>query len=578
MFDDTNIYFACRCWDQHPERIVANDMRRDSSNLRQNDNFAVELDTFHDRRNGFLFYVTPVGGMFDGATTDERINNADWNTVWEAKTSRFARRLDRRDRDPVQVAALRARARADLGHQPAPHDPRQERIRLHHADEAARGGSSRSSARRRPRRWSGSRCRRPAMNLEIKPYAISRLTTDLLASPAAAQRLRPGRRPRREVRHHQEPDRRLHLQHRLRAGRGRRGAGEPDAVQPAVPGEARVLPRRAGHCSRSAASAARPAAARREQRRRRRATRRRFSTAGASVSRADAPVPIIGGGRLSGTRGAVDRRRAQHHERPTTMRRSAAQHQLHRAAAAARRAAAQHHRRAVHRADRSSTVGAGRQRGLPASTATSPSSRTCTSAATSRKSRTEGREGERPQLSRRSSTTPPTATASSSIASWSPQNFNPEVGFLPRDELPAQLRVGAASARGRRSNATIRKYYFDGSFNYTTDNDNHLESRQALGAFRIELQNSDAFHVEYFERLRVPAAAVPGRGHGVRIPVGGYDFSHVRMAYSPGQQHRLSGTAAVDVGSFYDGDQEDGVAPRRGSASRRSSASSRTSR
>ena len=89
MFDDANLYFACRCWDTHPERIVANDMRRDSSNLRQNDNFAVLLDTFHDKRNGFLFYVTPVGGMFDGATSDERINNADWNTVWQAKASRF---------------------------------------------------------------------------------------------------------------------------------------------------------------------------------------------------------------------------------------------------------------------------------------------------------------------------------------------------------------------------------------------------------------------------------------------------------------------------------------------------------
>jgi hypothetical protein len=39
----------------------------------------------------------------------------------------------------------------------------------------------------------------------------------------------------------------------------------------------------------------------------------------------------------------------------------------------------------------------------------------------------------------------------------------------------------------------------------------------------------------------------------VRIPIGGYDFSHVRVAYSPGQQHRLSGTAFVDVGGFYDG-------------------------
>src|SRR5207249_8904500 len=45
LFDDDNIYFACRCWDQHPERMVANDMRRDSTNQFRQDNFAVELDT-----------------------------------------------------------------------------------------------------------------------------------------------------------------------------------------------------------------------------------------------------------------------------------------------------------------------------------------------------------------------------------------------------------------------------------------------------------------------------------------------------------------------------------------------------
>src|SRR4051812_27678577 len=59
LYDDRNIYVACRCLDEHPEHMVANEMRRDSTNLRQNDNFAVELDTFHDKRNGFLFYVTP---------------------------------------------------------------------------------------------------------------------------------------------------------------------------------------------------------------------------------------------------------------------------------------------------------------------------------------------------------------------------------------------------------------------------------------------------------------------------------------------------------------------------------------
>ena len=65
FYDEDTFYVACRCLMADPSQIVANDMRRDSTNLRQNDNFGVFLDTFHDRRNGYLFYISPVGGMFD---------------------------------------------------------------------------------------------------------------------------------------------------------------------------------------------------------------------------------------------------------------------------------------------------------------------------------------------------------------------------------------------------------------------------------------------------------------------------------------------------------------------------------
>ena len=85
FFDDRNIYVAARCTDTHPERRVANELRRDHFNLFDNDNFAVILDTFHDKRNGYLFYTTPSGGLFDGIVTDEGNTNRDWNTVWDAK-------------------------------------------------------------------------------------------------------------------------------------------------------------------------------------------------------------------------------------------------------------------------------------------------------------------------------------------------------------------------------------------------------------------------------------------------------------------------------------------------------------
>src|SRR5262245_37883700 len=89
FFDDRNVYVAARCWDSRPDRRVANEMRRDTSQLRQNDTFAVLFDTFHDRRNGYLFYANPIGGLADSQITDEGPPNTDWNTVWDVKTAIF---------------------------------------------------------------------------------------------------------------------------------------------------------------------------------------------------------------------------------------------------------------------------------------------------------------------------------------------------------------------------------------------------------------------------------------------------------------------------------------------------------
>ena len=52
LFDDDYVYVTLRCWDSHPERRVANDMRRDTVAVSAgNDNVAFMFDTFHDRRN-----------------------------------------------------------------------------------------------------------------------------------------------------------------------------------------------------------------------------------------------------------------------------------------------------------------------------------------------------------------------------------------------------------------------------------------------------------------------------------------------------------------------------------------------
>ena len=89
LYDDRNVYVTARCWSTDPDRIVANEMRRDSFALFQNDNFAVLFDTFHDRRNGLQFQSNPLGGLSDSLITDERDSNRDWNTVWDARARRF---------------------------------------------------------------------------------------------------------------------------------------------------------------------------------------------------------------------------------------------------------------------------------------------------------------------------------------------------------------------------------------------------------------------------------------------------------------------------------------------------------
>ncbi|MGE0703136.1 MAG: hypothetical protein AB7P22_04275, partial [Vicinamibacterales bacterium] len=86
VFDDENIYVAGRCWDSQPERMIVNEMRRDGP-VMQNENFAVIFDTFYDRRNGFIFHANPIGGMFDGDVRPTL--NRDWNGVWDVKTGRF---------------------------------------------------------------------------------------------------------------------------------------------------------------------------------------------------------------------------------------------------------------------------------------------------------------------------------------------------------------------------------------------------------------------------------------------------------------------------------------------------------
>ncbi len=189
FFDDENLYVSARNYESvPPSEWVANEMRRDVGQLRQNDSFTVMLDTFLDRRNGVAFLVTPIGGFSDFAITNEGNVNTDWNVVWGSQTGVF---------DGGWVVEMQIPFKS-LRYRPGPVQTwgiqlrrivrrRTEASYLTRVPiSAARGNSVIAGL------WRISEAGTltdlevpgPSLNVEIKPYGIGGIRTDLQATPA----------------------------------------------------------------------------------------------------------------------------------------------------------------------------------------------------------------------------------------------------------------------------------------------------------------------------------------------------------------------------------------------------------
>ena len=89
LFDTDTLYVSARCWSNRPDRVIANEMKRDAGGFDGNETLAVVLDTFYDWRNGFQFMTNALGGLFDATIVNERSANRDWNGIWDVRTGRF---------------------------------------------------------------------------------------------------------------------------------------------------------------------------------------------------------------------------------------------------------------------------------------------------------------------------------------------------------------------------------------------------------------------------------------------------------------------------------------------------------
>jgi hypothetical protein len=89
---------------------------------------------------------------------------------------------------------------------------------------------------------------------------------------------------------------------------------------------------------------------------------------------------------------------------------------------------------------------------------------------------------------------------------------------------------------------------------YVTGTSNQLESRQARGNFRADMQNGDSAGATYAEDLE--ALVVPTVIAGIRIPAGSYTFQNARVFYTSAPQRRVSGTFSIEAGRFYAGTRQ----------------------
>ena len=181
FYDDSNVYFSARLWDSEPERIVASEMRRDHRNIEyQSSNFAVIIDTFYDRRNGYLFQTNPLGALYDAQVTDELNTNSDWNTTWRVQSGRFSNGWTLEMSIPFKSLRYRRQASQIWGINFQRHIKRKsEKTYLTQIPAAfRRNGLKKLSF---AATLVGIETPKPSLNFEIKPYVIGSVSTDLMA-------------------------------------------------------------------------------------------------------------------------------------------------------------------------------------------------------------------------------------------------------------------------------------------------------------------------------------------------------------------------------------------------------------
>ena len=541
FFDDDNVYVSARNWESQPNRRVANEMRRDTAQLRQNDTFAVLFDTFHDKRNGYIFYANAIGGMADSQVTDEGPPNADWNTVWDVRTGEF-------DGGWVIEMAIPFKS---LRYQPGRDQTWGVNLRrvvrwknewsylaqVPRALTTFRGILKVSSAAT----LEGMQVPSGSRNLEFKPFALAGVSTDNTVTPRLSNdtNARIGGDMKYGITQNITADLTINTDF---------AQVEVDEQQVNLTRFNLFFPEKRDFFLEGLGTFAFAGRA----------------SAGLAAGTGDTPylffsrrigldqsrvIPIRAGGRVTGkarnvTFGALnvqtgDDDAARIEEANFTVLRAKAD-VLRRSSIGGM---------LTHRTATPGRIGSNDGFGVDTALSFYQNVRLDAYLAATR---TEGREGN--NLSYRGffdyNADKVGVQAERLVVE---PNFLPEIGFVRRTDMRRNFALARYSPRPRTI-PNLRRLTGQASLAYITNNRDRLDTRDATARFEAEFTNSDVFSVSYtdnFERLVRPFAIAPG----VNIPIGAYDFHTTRIGYVAGQQRPYSGEIVFETGPFYDGDR-----------------------
>ena len=86
---ENKLYFGFDCSDPDAKAIAVHTMQRDGR-VEGDDTVAVVLDTYGDRRTGYLFRVNAAGARVDGLIAGSERPSLDWDGIWDARVARTA--------------------------------------------------------------------------------------------------------------------------------------------------------------------------------------------------------------------------------------------------------------------------------------------------------------------------------------------------------------------------------------------------------------------------------------------------------------------------------------------------------